>query len=327
LAANATANKSLEFGVLDTAVTDRSSELAKATGDVAWAKDQQSQQGDDATAVEVDLGRARTLLTTLVGDVATAARGEVTSKAAWDAAVAAEAVLVKAKAQLGAAAVPGGAAATGENAVWAAAQEVQTNVAAQTAFHAARVAWATDNRAPALAKWQAATTLVGTLTGDVASALTALGAAKDACKVAAYELAQAAYTKKTALAASAKTKAAEVKKAYETKTKLPTDGGVGTLCNQPKGSPDGDRVKECKEEEGGAALCCGAAQRYLKNGTRLTIETCQKDYTATYTYYPPLAAGAVEAPLGETWRFQCISGAQKLAAVAAAVLAAGAMIA
>lgn len=97
MGANAVGNSAKEFGKLDTAVKDRTSELAKATGDVAWAKDQQTLQGDDAAAVEVDLGRARLLLGTLVGDVATAARGEVTSKAAWDAAVAAEAVLQKAK--------------------------------------------------------------------------------------------------------------------------------------------------------------------------------------------------------------------------------------
>jgi hypothetical protein len=114
---------------------------------------------------------------------------------------------------------------------------------------------------------------------------------------------------------------------YTALSKFPTDGSRGTLCHLPKGSPDGDRVKECKEEEGGQALCCGAAQRFLKNGTKLTIETCQLAIAGTYTYYPPLEANDVEQPIPETWRFQCISGAQKLAAVAAAVLAAGALIA
>jgi hypothetical protein len=169
--------------------------------------------------------------------------------------------------------------------------------------------------------------LTGGLVKDLAAAKAAMDAAKDACKVAAFDVAQAARVAKAKLASERATKIAQVKKEYAAKAKFPADGGVGSLCNAPKGSPDGDRVKECKEEQGGSALCCGAAQRYLKNGTRLTIETCQKDLTAVYTYYPPLGADDIEMPLGETWRFQCISGAQKLAAVAAAVLAAGAMIA
>ena len=70
-------------------------------------------------------------------------------------------------------------------------------------------------------------------------------------------------------------------------------------------------------------LCCGAAQRFLKDGTKLSIETCQLADATTYTYYPALPAGAVVAPTPETWRFQCISAAQKLAAAATAALAAG----
>jgi hypothetical protein len=65
----------------------------------------------------------------------------------------------------------------------------------------------------------------------------------------------------------------------------------------------------------------------LKDGTKLSIETCQLATDTTYTYWPALPAGALVAPTSETWRFQCISAAQKLAAAATAALAAGYMMA
>jgi len=66
----------------------------------------------------------------------------------------------------------------------------------------------------------------------------------------------------------------------------------------------------------------------LKDGTKLAIETCQKaEGVHTYDYYPPLPEGSPVEPTPETWRFQCISGAQKLAATAAAALAASYMMA
>jgi hypothetical protein len=65
----------------------------------------------------------------------------------------------------------------------------------------------------------------------------------------------------------------------------------------------------------------------LKDGTKLSIETCQLADATTYTYYPALPENAVVAPTPETWRFQCISAAQKLAAAATAALAAGYMMA
>jgi len=82
-------------------------------------------------------------------------------------------------------------------------------------------------------------------------------------------------------------------------------------------------VNECKD-----GFCCGAAQKFLKDGTKLALETCQKSMGVhTYTYYPPLPEGAAVEPATETWRFQCISGAQKLAAAATAALAASYMMA
>lgn len=83
----------------------------------------------------------------------------------------------------------------------------------------------------------------------------------------------------------------------------------------------------CLEVDGDKPLCCGAAQRFLKDGTKLSIETCQLADATTYTYYPALPENAVVAPTPETWRFQCISAAQKLAAAATAALAAGYMMA
>jgi len=120
-----------------------------------------------------------------------------------------------------------------------------------------------------------------------------------------------------------------VKKAYEAAAEFPTDGSVGTLCHYPKVA-EGEAAQprpECAEGEPGAPLCCGAAQRFLKDGTKLSIETCQLATDTTYTYYPALPADAVVAPATETWRFQCISAAQKLAAAATAALAAGYMMA
>lgn len=96
-------------------------------------------------------------------------------------------------------------------------------------------------------------------------------------------------------------------------------------CSFPEPSADGEQLPRplCKE-----TFCCGAAQKFLKDGTKLTVETCQLEFeTSTYTYYPPLAEGALSAPQPETWRWQCISGAQKLVAAATAALAASYMMA
>jgi hypothetical protein len=65
----------------------------------------------------------------------------------------------------------------------------------------------------------------------------------------------------------------------------------------------------------------------LRDGTKLAIETCQPLATHTYLYFPPLPAGAAVEPTPETWRFQCIAGAQKLVAAATAALAASYMMA
>jgi hypothetical protein len=114
--------------------------------------------------------------------------------------------------------------------------------------------------------------------------------------------------------------ATAVAASYAAVSAFSATGGTNTLCAKPK--PDADRPP-CSE-----GFCCGAAQKFLKDGTKLAIETCQKETGVhTYTYYPPLPAGATKAPTAETWRFQCISGAQKLFAATTAALAASYMMA
>jgi len=142
-------------------------------------------------------------------------------------------------------------------------------------------------------------------------------------------MAQAARTKAAEAATAKAAKVAEVKTAYEAKSAFATDGAVNTLCNfvPPADGAAQTPRKKCLEGEPGKPLCCGAAQRFLKDGTKLSIETCQPEATTTYTYYPALPEGALVAPTPETWRFQCISAAQKLAAAATAALAAGYMMA
>jgi hypothetical protein len=66
----------------------------------------------------------------------------------------------------------------------------------------------------------------------------------------------------------------------------------------------------------------------LRDGTRLTVESCQKaEGTHTYQFWPKMMAGALEEPTPETWRFSCISGAKNLAAAVTAAFAATYMMA
>lgn len=96
------------------------------------------------------------------------------------------------------------------------------------------------------------------------------------------------------------------------------------LCGFPAKATGKDQAPRplCKE-----AYCCGAAQRFMKDGTKMSVETCQKVGTHTYDYYPPLPALATAAPSKQVWRWVCISGAQKLMAVTTAALAASYMMA
>jgi len=152
-----------------------------------------------------------------------------------------------------------------------------------------------------------------------------LGMAIAECKGLGYDKAQAAKKKLMDLEADNEELAAEVAIDYAAKAAFAETGETNTLCAFPEQAADvaQEARPECKE-----GYCCGAAQKFLKDGTKLAIETCQKaEGVHTYDYYPPLPEGSPVEPTMETWRFQCISGAQKLAATAAAALAASYMMA
>ena len=149
--------------------------------------------------------------------------------------------------------------------------------------------------------------------------LALLDGLRDQCKKQAFTFAQERLQKSKDAAALKADKITEVETAYADTAKFPAVPAVGALCNYPKGNED----PAAKRPDCGEDNCCGAAQRFLADGTKLSIETCQKPETTVYTYWPALPENALVAPTSETWRFQCISAAGRLAASVAAALAAG----
>jgi len=153
----------------------------------------------------------------------------------------------------------------------------------------------------------------------------ALAEAISNCKGAGYLKAQAALEAKVDAEDTRVLDHAILAEDYAIKIKHATDGTANTLCGFPPKAKDAAQEPRPLCNEG---FCCGAAQKFLKDGTKLAVETCQKaEGVHTYTYYPPLPEGATVEPLAETWRFQCISGAQKLFAATTAALAASYMMA
>lgn len=141
------------------------------------------------------------------------------------------------------------------------------------------------------------------------------------CKVDGYEFAQENARLRGEQAAQDLASAAAVTAAWALKRSFPTGGEAGTVCAYPAPGADGSQGARPPCLDG---LCCGAAQKFLKDGTKLSLETCQTcAQTHTYQYLPPLPAGAVQEPRAETWRWQEISAATSLAASAASALAAG----
>lgn len=128
------------------------------------------------------------------------------------------------------------------------------------------------------------------------------------CKRRQYSDAIAALTKFNEDEAAAKAKNEETKKAYDEKRKKAIAAKVDCRKNA-----DGVRA-ECGEEE-----CCGQANRYDRDGTRMTVEVCGTADESTYTYWPVMKAGMAKAPQTEQWRYYCIGGASNLAAGAAAI--------
>lgn len=153
--------------------------------------------------------------------------------------------------------------------------------------------------------------------------LSVLNSLREQCKKQAFEFAQDRLQKAQDAASAKADKIAEVQSAYATTSAFPAVPAVGALCNYPKGNEDpAAKRPDCGEEN-----CCGAAQRFLADGTKLSIETCQTPETTVYTYWPELPENALVAPTSETWRFQCISAAGRVAASVAAALATGYMLA
>lgn len=144
------------------------------------------------------------------------------------------------------------------------------------------------------------------------------------CKEAGYAVAQAAEAKRSADATKRLQDVASVKTAYDAaKPKAVTGGAQGTLCGYPTPNAD-DRGTRPTCNDG---LCCGAANKILLDGTKLTVESCQPEAATTYTFWPELPAGATVRPQAQTWRFYCISGAQQIAAAATTAMAAAYLMA
>jgi len=322
-------------GAAEAAVAAKQVLLTAAEQEEAAALRWQDKALAEETAAGGDLALARALLEDLTEEIAPLARAEIDARNELNTQELAEAARLVAEQELGdeyEAAAGGNAEvpATGARAVLAAAEVAKASVDAQQAFHDARVQWASDNLAPVQDALDAATDRVNDLKARMDAASDMLDAAREACKSAAFASAQEAREKSVEAADAKAGIVADVLEAYTAKAAFPTDGSAGTLCNYPAPTADGvqePRLSECVVEGDETPMCCGAAQRFLKDGTKLSIETCQRASATTYTYYPALPDDALVAPTPETWRFHCISAAQKLAAAAAAALATGYMMA
>lgn len=120
--------------------------------------------------------------------------------------------------------------------------------------------------------------------------------ATNACKAAGYKVAQEARNAKNSADVATAALVAKTKTDYEAKIKTAKGaaGAAGSGCAYPNGPAAKDRGTrpKCNEE-----LCCGAADRILRDGTKLTVETCQKkEGTTTYKFYPALKVGATVEP-------------------------------
>lgn len=111
----------------------------------------------------------------------------------------------------------------------------------------------------------------------------AVQAAITRCKRRQYSDAIAALTKFNEDEAARATKASEAKTAYDDKRKKAIAKNADCRKNA-----DGVRA-ECAEGE-----CCGQANRYDRDGTRMTIEVCGSAEDSTYTYWPVMKEGMVK---------------------------------
>jgi len=142
-----------------------------------------------------------------------------------------------------------------------------------------------------------------------------------ACKVANYEeyaddLADAEATRSTKLD--------DIEELLEGLT-TPAAGTVNARCE--KAVSNGTfRPKRNEETCTGETVCCGAAKIPMGN-VIMTVETCQEVTTEKYAWAPPRAPMETEMPDADDYLFQCIQGAQKLAAATSALATAVYMLA
>lgn len=178
--------------------------------------------------------------------------------------------------------------------------------------------------------YNTASTALATNASDITAATASETKAVSTCKARGYKQAQDTLKSITAKETTDAATAATVKTAYDKLVAASRPAAVaegspaGADCAYPAAGADGAQAARPKCA---AELCCGAANKYLKDGSKLTVETCQALTTTSYTYYPQLKAGATVAPTTEQWRFSCISGAKNLAATATAALAAAYLMA
>lgn len=99
------------------------------------------------------------------------------------------------------------------------------------------------------------------------------------CKEAGYDKAQAAMKALIDKDAANAAAAATVKADYDAKAGFSTSGETNTICSYPAKAVDAAQEPRTACKDG---FCCGAAQKFLKDGTKLAIETCQTLGVHTY---------------------------------------------
>jgi len=192
-------------------------------------------------------------------------------------------------------------------------------------FYSGLLDSATANKGDADDAVTAHAAAIAMIDDEIAAKTAALATAVSECKGMGYDKAQEALKELMDEEEERRAAADAVATSYAAKAAFSTGGETNTLCAFPPKAKDAAQEPRPECAEG---FCCGAAQKFLKDGTKLAIETCQRNEGVhTYQYYPPLPEGAAVEPVPETWRFQCISGAQKLIATATAALAASYMMA
>lgn len=155
---------------------------------------------------------------------------------------------------------------------------------------------------------------------ELATAKNARIAHKKTCKAFEYSFANQLAKDAAAQKSTDATTSADMKKAYDTANPAPVAGtAVGNRCEAKIVDKEPVRTP-CTGA--GETNCCGSADKFLRDGSKMTIETCQPLATKEYTYAPPFPVGALENPQPEKWRFQCISASHKLMVAATAAVSA-----